>query len=113
MNRSIPRTGLLMPPWVSCGIEASGLCSVGTGWVSVVIAIVAARSVLGGPAMPDIEKGSLGTDLGEPVEVVGGWRRAGRPFERVGLPRVVPGRSPAAQRDEDVPEQQDHARGDR
>ena len=32
MNRSIPRTGLLMPPCVSCGIEASGLCS--TGWSS-------------------------------------------------------------------------------
>src|SRR4051794_25610470 len=107
MNSSIPRTGLLMPPCESCGIEASGLCSLGTAWVSVVRAIVVARSVLGRPAVPDVEQWPLGTDLREPVEVVGRRRRAGRPFQGIGLPGVVASRSATAQRDEDVPQQQD------
>src|SRR6478735_2442417 len=113
MNRSIPRTGLLMPPCVSCGIDASGLCSTGSGWLSVVIAIVAARSVLGRPAVPEVEDRSFGPDLGKMVEVVGRWWRAGRPLERVALPRVVARRLAAAQRQEDVPQEQQHARRDR
>src|SRR5436190_61510 len=112
MNRSIPRTGLLIPPCVSWGIDASGLCSTGSGWVSVVIAMVAAGSVGGRPAVPDVEHRPLGSDLGEVVEVVRGWRRRGRPFERVAFPRVVARWFAAAQRQEDVPEEQQHARCD-
>src|SRR4051812_48745530 len=108
MNRSIPRTGLLMPPWVSWGIEASGLCSTGTTVGSVVIDI--GRSVLRSPAVPEVEQRSLGSDLGQVVEVVGGRRRGGRPFEGVAFPRIVAGDRAATEGHEDVHQEDQHAR---
>src|SRR3954470_23651763 len=111
MNRSIPRTGLLIPPWVSWGIEASGLCSTGSAAGSVVIDI--ARSVLRRPAVADVEQRTLGADLRQMIEVVRRRRRGGRPLERIPLPGVVAGDRSAAERQEDVPEEHEHARGDR
>src|SRR5690242_10038367 len=112
MNRIIPSTGLLVPPCVSCGMEASGLCSTGCrAFWSVVI--VVARSVRGRAAVAKVEQRSLRADLREPVEVVGRWRRGRRPLERVGLPWVVARRRAAAQREEDVPQEEQHARRDR
>src|SRR5690349_16123472 len=102
MNRIIPRTGLLVPPWVSCGMEASGLLSCGSSAFSSVV-IVVGGSVLGRPAVANVEEGPLGADLGQSVEVVRRWRRGGRPLERVGLPWVVAGDRAAAQREEHVP----------
>src|SRR5262245_57662129 len=103
-NSSIPRTGLPIPPRASCGSPATGLCSVVRAWLSAVIVVV--RSVADAP-VTGVEQGPLGADLGQPVEVVWRWRGAGRPFERVALPRVVAGRLAAAQRDEDVPQERD------
>src|SRR4029079_1304023 len=106
MNRSIPRTGLLMPPCVSWGIDARGLCSTGSAVGSVVIDI--GLSVVRGPAVTEVEQRPLGADLRQVIEVVGGWRRRGRPFEGVGLPRIVPCDRAAAQRQEDVPQEHQH-----
>src|SRR5215203_6639504 len=128
MNRIIPRMTLLIPPCWSCGRAATGLWSVVRAWLSFVIV---APSVPGGSgrqlagpigsrrdrvvprlAMANIEHRPLGADLRESVEVVRRGRRARRPLQRVALPRVVAGGLAAAQRDEDVPQQRQHARRD-
>ena len=51
-----------------------------------------------------VEDRALAPDLGQVVEVVGGRRRGGRPFERVRLPGIVARDLAVPERDEDVSE---------
>src|ERR1700682_4915030 len=98
MNRSIPSTGLLMPPRLSWASPAIGVCSTGTkAWLS---AVIVGGSMSGRPAVAQVEERPFGADLGQVIEVVRRRRRAGRPLEGVRLPRVVAGDLPAAERDE-------------
>src|SRR6185436_1371817 len=116
MNSSIPRTGLLIPPltswsrppkrWSPSGVEST------TGAMALAFVVIV-RSVAAGLRVAGVEERALGADVRQVVEVVGGRRRAGRPLEGVGLPRVVAGGLAAAQRDEDVPEERQHRQRDR
>src|SRR2546423_4979149 len=124
MNRIIPRIGLLIPPRVSWARPATGLCSmVVTAWALE----VTTRSSMGGlrgrarvgqdgrrmgSAVAQVEQRPLRPDLWQVVEVVGRRRRAGRPLERVRLPRIVAGDAAAAERDGDVDQPRDGAGGD-
>src|SRR5829696_9900131 len=63
-------------------------------------------------AVPRVEDGPLGADLGQPVEVVRRRRRGGRPLERVALPRVIARELAVPERGEDVPDERQHRGSD-
>src|SRR5687767_312922 len=107
MNRSIPRTGLLIPPRVSCTRPATGVCSVVVRALEPAVTIVALRSVPD-PAVPRVEERPFRADLRQVVEVIGRRRGRGRPLEGVRLPRVVARDLAAPERGEDVPDEWQH-----
>ena len=71
----------------------------------------AARSACAsvGLGLVQVPHRALGADRRQRVEVVLGRRRRGGPLERLAVPRVVARRLAVAQRDEEVPEEREHA----